>query len=281
MSEVDSHRSGGGAQFDLTRLSVVSAETAAKIKALAGLAAALPPSPVAAPLEPRPPEPGVERWSIKTGTDDNAVKVGTNAFSGIGEAGIVDTTVEELISLLRPADMLPVNQNHEKYQDLRAEPVEFVIWRLVADITVIKKEDDGDLHIVLQGVSGDTCVAEAPTARPPFVGNDSPWLDTMKTVREKIAAKFGPRFAGVPFLRLGKVLVPESAIAPGTPVAGPRVVPVTGTDIFDMALPFQSRVPPTPAEVVGVGFFDRVHRQTGVSLSNGIELHPILSIDFR
>ena len=284
MTDTGSRSSGAGVlQFDVTQLPVVSASTAVKIKALAGLTAVIGPPTISAiaPLEAAPPAPGVERWSIKTGTDDDAVKVGTNAFEGIGETGIVDTTVEELITLLRPADMLPVNRNHPKYQELRAEPVELVIWRVVADITVIKKEGDGDLHIVLQGNSGDTCIAEAPVAHPPFVGNDSPWLDAMKTVRQKIADKFGPRFAGVPFLQVGKFLVPEFAIAPGTQVAGPRVVPVTGTDIFDMMLPFKSKVTPTPAEVVGVGFFDRVHGQTGVSTSNGIELHPILSIDFR
>jgi hypothetical protein len=31
--------------------------------------------------------------------------------------------------------------------------------------------------------------------------------------------------------------------------------------------------------VTGVGFFDRIHGQTGVA-SNGIELHPVLSIAF-
>jgi hypothetical protein len=280
MTDTGSEQSSSVPQLDVTQLSVLSTAAAAKIKALAGLGAALPPAPVAAPLEPAAAEPGVERWSIKTGTDDQAVKVGTTVFTGITETGIVDTTVEELIALLRPADMLPVTSNHQKYQEKRAEPVELVIWRVRADIIVIKKEADGDLHIVLQGDSGDTCVAEAPTARPPFVGSDSPWLDAMKKVRAKIGAKFGPRFAGVPFQQVGKMLVPVAAISPGTPTAGARVVPQSGTDLFDMALPFQSKVPPTPAEVTGVGFFDRVHGQTGVSLSNGIELHPILSIDF-
>ncbi len=34
-----------------------------------------------------------------------------------------------------------------------------------------------------------------------------------------------------------------------------------------------------PATVTGVGFFDRLHGQTGVA-GNGIELHPLLSITF-
>jgi hypothetical protein len=34
-----------------------------------------------------------------------------------------------------------------------------------------------------------------------------------------------------------------------------------------------------PATLTGVGFFDRIHRQTGVA-PNGIELHPVLDIQF-
>ena len=34
-----------------------------------------------------------------------------------------------------------------------------------------------------------------------------------------------------------------------------------------------------PVTVTGIGFFDRIHGQTGVA-PNGIELHPVLSIDF-
>lgn len=37
---------------------------------------------------------------------------------------------------------------------------------------------------------------------------------------------------------------------------------------------------PVPVTVTGVGFFDRLHGQTGVA-PNGIELHPLLSIEFR
>jgi len=35
-----------------------------------------------------------------------------------------------------------------------------------------------------------------------------------------------------------------------------------------------------PARITGVGFFDTVHGQTGVSQRNGIELHPVLGIEW-
>jgi hypothetical protein len=38
-------------------------------------------------------------------------------------------------------------------------------------------------------------------------------------------------------------------------------------------------VPPTRAQITGVGFFDKIHGQMGVSQLNGIELHPVLKIE--
>jgi hypothetical protein len=39
-------------------------------------------------------------------------------------------------------------------------------------------------------------------------------------------------------------------------------------------------VPPTKARITGVGFFDTVHGQAGVSQFNGIELHPVLKVEW-
>ena len=38
--------------------------------------------------------------------------------------------------------------------------------------------------------------------------------------------------------------------------------------------------PATRARITGVGFFDKVHGQTGVAQLNGIELHPVLKVEF-
>jgi hypothetical protein len=43
---------------------------------------------------------------------------------------------------------------------------------------------------------------------------------------------------------------------------------------------FKTQVPPTRARITGVGLFDKVHGQMGVSQSNGIELHPVLKIEW-
>jgi hypothetical protein len=43
---------------------------------------------------------------------------------------------------------------------------------------------------------------------------------------------------------------------------------------------FKTQVTPTRARITGVGFFDKVHGQMGVSQLNGIELHPVLKIEW-
>ena len=42
----------------------------------------------------------------------------------------------------------------------------------------------------------------------------------------------------------------------------------------------KKKKPNIPVTVTGIGFFDKIHGQTGVA-PNGIELHPLLSITFR
>lgn len=161
-------------QLEVRALRLVPDALAAQIKNAAG---SLPAVPTAAPVPPGPPlapKPGIERWPVKTGIDDDAPRVGTNDQTGANNEGIVKSTVEELIQLPRPADMRDVRSPQPDFQDRRAAPVEFVIWQVTADIIAIKKEADGDLHMVLQGNSGETMIAEAPTPKSPFVTSRSP-----------------------------------------------------------------------------------------------------------
>ena len=126
-----------------------------------------------AELQPeRATKPGVERWPVKTGTDPDVGQV---------VAQIVPTTVEELISVPRPEDMLPVNDDFSEYQSHRSAPVETTIWMIEAEITALKLETDGDYHLVLQGASGETMIGEIPTPKPPFVEPASPWLANIRT----------------------------------------------------------------------------------------------------
>jgi hypothetical protein len=184
--------------------------------------------------------------------------------------------------------MADIHSPQREFDNIRADPVELVIWRVDADITVIKKEGDGDLHMVLQGISGDTMIAEVPKPDRAFVANGSPWFDAIKEVRGKIADRFGQTFAQTPLLQLNaKFAIPAAPLVmapPGPPAAAPAggllAEPPEG-DVFDNLPPFKAKVPQTPVTITGVGFFDRVHDQTGVAMKNGIELHPVLDIVFR
>jgi hypothetical protein len=256
---------------DVNRLPVVDAAAAAQIKAAAGVgsgtsALALAAAPLAPELAPKP---GFERWPVKTGTDADVDQVAPR---------IVPTTVEELISMQRPADMLPVTADFPMYQQHRSPPVETTIWQIEADIIALKQETDGDYHLVLQGASGETMIGEIPTPRPPFVLAQSPWLPNIQAARQAVDDKLVQHLSPADFVPFGGKLVPRDAVS--TPVA-PLDLPESLTTPTEGVGPaFKTSIPPTRARLTGVGFFDRVHGQMGVSQSNGIELHPILKVEW-
>jgi hypothetical protein len=274
---------GTGPIQDVDTLPMVSAAVAAKIKAAAGiqLGTAPPQSSAQVGLE-LATKPGVERWPVKTGTDDDVALVGKNIVNGhdLG-AGIVEATVEELITVPRPADMPDPALLYAPYQKHRAAPVETTIWSIDATIRAMKLEADGDYHLVLQGASGETMIAEVPTATKVFVGN-SPWLKNITAARQAVYDRLVSHLQPADFVPLGKMLVPRGARldeppTPPLPAAFPRADEGNG----GIMLLFKTAIPPTKVRVVGVGFFDKVHGQMGVSQSNGIELHPVLRIEWR
>jgi len=281
--------SAAGQPFkDVDSLPTVSAPVAAAIKA-AAMAEGQGVTPQAAPIALRMvTKPGVERWPVKTGTDHDVALVGKNIINGhsLG-AGIVDATLEELIRIPRPADMTPPNHSFQAFQDRRRGPVELVVWRIECDIIALKQEADGDYHLVLQGASGQTMIGEAPTPNPPFVDASSPWTKNLKAVRKAVDDKIVSKLSPQNFVQLDDTLVPRESLTPSTePQAMPMPanLPMSFTTPAaneDVPMPvFRTKVKPTSCRITGVGFFDRVHDQTGVSLLNGIELHPMLKIEF-
>lgn len=266
---------------DLAALPLVSDVVAARIKAAAAIASAGLPARagMAAVASARP---GVERWPVKTGQDGDRGQVGRNILAGedLG-AGIVAATVEELNSAARPADMADPRRTYPAYQAKRAIPVETTVWRVDATIISMKSEGDGDYHLVLQGASGATMIAEVPVPDIRFVG-DSPWLADILAARQEIDAKFVSHLSPDTFVTYLGTLMPSDALTTPPPSAEPTplsFVP-TGEDDYAALATFATQLPPTRARVTGVGFFDAVHGQTGVSQSNGIELHPALKIEW-
>lgn len=249
----------------LTRLHALPPEKAAKLKT----AAMQPRQPAedAAAVAPIAISPGVERWPVKTGTDADVAKVGVNAVNGenLGP-GMVDTTVEELVKLPRAQDMPALHSSFTKnsfYQNHRDAPTETTVWRLKALVTEARLEQDGDYHLVLQGTSGDTMIGEIPDPDPAFVKNPV-WRADIKVARDAMDKKVGHPLKAIGF--------DEAEMAPPT-----------HERFEDKRMPDEIAAMTkvnASATIIGVGFFDSDHGQTGVA-PTAIEIHPILSIVFE
>jgi hypothetical protein len=233
-------------------------------------------------LVPEADTPGTERWPVKTGQDPDRAKVGKNVINGkdLG-AGIVETTVEELVSLPRPPGLTIPTQDPPQFQNVRDGVTEVTIWRLDAVITALKHEKDGDYHLVLQGVSGVTMVAEIPTPKTVFVGN-SPWLANMKDARQQVDQKLVQHLSPASFTLVNGMYLPLGAttVQP-LPTAPPGLrfdTPAEGSGAVQPV--FATAISPTPVRITGVGFFDRAHGATGAA-PNVIELHPVLKVEWK
>jgi len=122
------------------------------------------------------PTCGVERWSVKTGTDPDAGTVDLN--------NPVHTTVADLGSIPAPPDPPgpPLNA--------RLAPTETTVYVVNATMLSFKKENDVDYHIVLQDDTGHTMIAEIPC--PCCVGLSSPFTAGIANARSKFDARFTP-----------------------------------------------------------------------------------------
>jgi Bacterial Ig-like domain (group 3)/Lamin Tail Domain/MBG domain len=173
------------------------------------------------------PTCGVERWTVKVGVDPDAANVDVN--------NPMPTTIVNLRSFPAPADPPGPPDN------ARVFPWEGTVYTIDGTLTLYKKENDVDYHIVIQDAQGNTIVTEIPspacivTSGAPRVPAPSPFTAGISIAR----GKFDGRFTPTTFFQTANV----------------------------------------PVRVTGVGFFDFIHGQTGVA-PNGFELHPILDITF-
>ena len=173
------------------------------------------------------PTCGVERWSVKVGTDPDATQVDMS--------NPVRAQIADLGAIPPPAD--PPGPPDTQ----RVSPEEKTLYVVNATMTLYKKETDVDYHIVLQDEAGHTMVVEVP--------------------------------------------YPGCILGPGTPrqlAPSPFTPGITAARAaFDAKLTanggFQSAN--IPVQIKGIGFFDFIHGQTGVA-PNGIELHPVVEINF-
>jgi hypothetical protein len=126
---------------------------------------------------------GVERWSVKTGTDTDKSKITLQSTT--------DTTIAALRALPKPSS-LPANN--------RIAPTETTVYRLHATLTEYKLETDSDYHLVIADSSGRTMITEIPD--PACVGSTSPLRTSIQKARAEFDAKYTPtgsfRTANVP-----------------------------------------------------------------------------------
>ena len=114
---------------------------------------------------------GVERWSVKTGTDPDASKVNLNSST--------NTAITTLRAIPAPS---PIPANN------RVAPTETTVWVINATLTQYKLENDSDYHLVMSDASGNTMIMEIPS--PTCVGAGSPFFAGIQNSRAKFDAQF-------------------------------------------------------------------------------------------
>jgi hypothetical protein len=112
---------------------------------------------------------GVERWSVKTGTDPQASSVNLSSY--------ISSTIYNFQQSTRPAS-LPANG--------RVAPRETTQYQVSGTLTKYKRETDSDYHLVIQDGSGRTMIIEIPS--PNCVGS-GPFVSGIRNARAQFDAK--------------------------------------------------------------------------------------------
>src|SRR4051794_5699619 len=116
---------------------------------------------------------GVERWSVKTGTD-----------ADVGKINLASSSSNTIATMRGWPAPNPIPSNN------RVSPYETTVWVLNATLTQYKLEVDSDYHLVLSDASGNTLIAEIPL--PACVGSGSPFLSRITTARNTFNSRYTP-----------------------------------------------------------------------------------------
>ncbi|MBO0796425.1 MAG: hypothetical protein J2P36_36510, partial [Ktedonobacteraceae bacterium] len=116
---------------------------------------------------------GVERWSVKTGTDPDVGRINLQS--------VTQTTIATLAALPTPSN-LPSNN--------RIQPTETTVFQLHDTLTTYKLESDSDYHLILSDGAGHTMIVEIPD--PACVGSSSPLRSSIQQARSAFDARYTP-----------------------------------------------------------------------------------------
>lgn len=114
---------------------------------------------------------GVERWSVKTGTDPQA--------SSVNLASYVSSTIYNFHQSVKPSS-LPANG--------RLSPRETTQYRLSGTLIKYVREADSDYHLVIRDSAGRTMIVELPASN--CVGAGSPFGPGIARARQQFDARF-------------------------------------------------------------------------------------------
>ncbi|HEX6098659.1 MAG TPA: hypothetical protein VF432_20255 [Thermoanaerobaculia bacterium] len=114
---------------------------------------------------------GVERWSVKTGTDPQASLVNLSTY--------ISSTIYNFHQSTRPSS-LPSNG--------RVSPRETTQYRLSGTLTKYVREADSDYHLVIKDSAGRTMIVELPASN--CVGVGSPFGPGIARARSQFDARF-------------------------------------------------------------------------------------------
>jgi len=114
---------------------------------------------------------GVERWSVKTGTDPQAPSVNLSSY--------ISSTIYNFHQSTRPSS-LPSNG--------RVSPRETTQYRLSGTLTKYVRESDSDYHLVIKDSAGRTMIIELPASN--CVGAGSPFGTGISRARQQFDSRF-------------------------------------------------------------------------------------------
>lgn len=158
----------------------------------------------------------------------------------LDDAGVNHISNSPTASTVAAMNALPLPAAYNANNDTtRYTPVEFEKFTIDAFVTGFKEETDRDFHVVLADTSDKsvTMIGEIPDPQCSTV-KESGHAQQIAAVRAEFTKCFGTPAPGNQFKKFAKAV---------------RV------------------------QIMGVGFFDKIHGQTGVA-KNGVELHPVMSV---
>ena len=123
---------------------------------------------------------GSERWPVKTFSDGDRWQVDLTRRS---------RTIAELNTLVKPS---PLPQNGRVSAELK-------VYRVTGTVIYTANEDDGDVHLALQGTDGSTLIAEAPEPACTVNARDRTAIKAARLVAQDIQVGDKVTVAGVGF----------------------------------------------------------------------------------